>query len=238
MGCPHEPEVRLLLEGLLDAEQTRRMMDHVRSCDDCRQRLEFRGATEGATTDVAAPPTYRRYSFDDVSFSHSRRGRNWVRGLFAMAAVVGLTFIAMRSDEPGPKPADPDREAVVTARAGLGLVRWPVGSVARRPRAFEVILPEGALEVFTLRVSRDGAVVYEELVRPDAPGVHFDAIVVSDEGREERLAVRRVMAPFPAASDLPMEAHAELAVRVFLGDRPGPVTRFTLTPETAAGDHR
>lgn len=237
MGCPHEPEVRRVLLGELDAESTRRVMDHIRGCDDCRQRLTFHtdvptAARSGRSVRAADAPSgsstsdsggtpesesvrYQRFTWEDVAASPERRRPRLMRGIALILMVIGVaTFITRkRGENEARDPLDAADRAV--AAAGAPLVAHPAGALERWPRVLRLLAPS-PFEHVTLRASQAGAPVWERTIRRDEPGV-----IVGPELPPERRgehAVVPVHVPFPARGELEGDRTRPYALRVIAPD--------------------
>lgn len=230
MGCEQAGMIQRLLDGELSAKRTRSALDHIRACEQCQQRL--RTASEVAPTAARGPeePVYQRYTHEEVEAARSAPNPGKRRGLMALIMVAILTIVAgVGSGELGGKSeseADQEcREAMADGRP------WPVAPMGEceRPRQIRCALPPGS-SAFSLRISKDGAVVWEKRFSSGEPGVEMFASAGGTGDRAYEAVA--AFAPFPAPDELALVVDEVYEYRVILDSGSiSPPVSFTVVQE-------
>ncbi|MCA9322465.1 MAG: hypothetical protein KDB53_17110 [Planctomycetes bacterium] len=223
MGCPQSARLGALLTGSLNRAQTLSVLDHAKTCEDCKRSLEDRARlTTGRSSDepqrdlqgcrgVEAPPALRTRSglgTEEIE-EWSRKGRTntGMRRVITTGIILaGLLFAFKRLSEKSLPPANLDRLlAAMSIEEGDAWIVTPFGPVSHRPMVLTAWLPPGNDRV-EVEYARDGQIVLKQEFRTGERGCTFDRGTVP--GREGPLPAIEIILPFPDAEHLVLEPQA------------------------------
>ena len=131
--CDRSTEIPRLLDGSLNAQRTRGLLDHVGACAGCRERLTLVGAILPLAASAALGP--RPVSLRDLP--PARAHRISPRTLAAVVAVFVLTLFGEGLRQSVAQDATDPTLAII----------FPVGDVPTRPRIVEITVPRGTSRV-------------------------------------------------------------------------------------------
>ncbi|HGY91790.1 MAG TPA: hypothetical protein ENK43_11520 [Planctomycetes bacterium] len=240
-SCDKAKDVGRLLQGVLNSKQTLAVLDHAKSCEQCRDLMTAgaRIVTGSHEEEVIVPEAHRCSPVTHPRASVSRSGLtneeavNWIRrkraktgsrrllvfGVLILAALF-LPRVLRPSGRRHPQSVE-DLFTVLSLSEGRPVLLSPVGDMSGRPMAIAVRLPAGN-ERFRLRVLTEGRVVFESEIRMNDAGATFDRLTL--DGDKGEITAVDVLAPFPPRDALALDEGVEYFSQVVLpnGQRSAP----------------
>ena len=249
MPCSETRTTLRYLRGELSDRGAARCAEHLHTCTECRATMRFGAETMLAARDEEENPSIDasgvRESMRPVATSAAAtpsRGAFGLRGLFVgrpatagqssrprwilmlgTAAVIMWLVLRGGNETPAVQAASISPAKAALAE-GQPFVDSPSGLLAGRPRAVSALLPAGAAEFRVLIIDAAGQVCWSAAHRAGQPGV----LAGDEQGGQ------RVLAPFPTAEQLPLEAGQPYGISIVIpGARMSASTRFTLDQAAA-----
>ncbi len=240
-GCDKAKDVGRLLQGVLNSKQTLAVLDHAKTCEECRELMTAgaRIVSGSRDTDTAVPEAHRCSPVTHPKAPISRSGltdeeaANWVRRKRSKSGsrrllVFGVLILSalflprlLRPGGAGPTRSVEDLFTLLSLAEGKPVVLSPTGDMSGRPMAVAVRLPAGN-EGFRFRVLSEGRVVFERMIRKNDAGTTFDTLRLA--GDKGEVTAVEVLAPFPSRDALALGEGVEYFSEVILpnGQRSAP----------------
>ncbi len=240
-SCDKAKDVGRLLQGVLNSKQTLTVLDHAKTCDECRDLMTAGARIVSGVRDeeVVVPEAHRCSPVTHPKASISRSGltdedaMNWVRrkraktgsrrlimfGVLILSALL-LPRLLRPAGETKPRSVE-DLFTLLSLGEGRPVLLSPTGDLSGRPMAIAARLPAGN-EGFRFRVLSEGRVIFERTIRKNDAGTTFDTLTLA--GDKGEVTAVDVLAPFPSRDALALGEGVEYFSEVILpnGQRSAP----------------